>query len=83
MHLGAFSPVEITTDKLLLLTAGGGITPVASMLHTLASLGADTDIALLHYARSPEGVISGREIDLLARQMPRTRVISVFMRWDA
>jgi ferredoxin-NADP reductase len=72
--LGRFTPAGINANKVLLLSAGSGITPVMSMLRTFASLGVDRNIAFLHYARALDDVIFRDELEHLARQMPELQL---------
>jgi ferredoxin-NADP reductase len=53
--------------KLLFISAGSGITPIISMLRSLARRDAMGDVVLLHSARSPEEVIFGGELRHLAK----------------
>ncbi len=63
---GTFVLPEPAPAKLLFISAGSGITPIASMLDVLHSRGAVGDVVHLHSARTADGVIFGarlREID--------------------
>ncbi len=64
------SPGEPVPDKLLLVTAGSGITPVIGMLRNLFSRAepVEADIVLLHSALSRSEVIFGDEIRRYAAQ---------------
>jgi len=55
---------------LLFVTGGSGITPVASMVRTLAARGALRDIVHVHHARTPSDEIFGRELRALAAEHP-------------
>ncbi|MBI2245786.1 MAG: ferredoxin reductase, partial [Nocardioides sp.] len=61
---GEFVLPQPIPDKLLLVTAGSGITPVIGMLRNLFSRAVrpTTDIVLLHSALSRSGVIFGEEL---------------------
>ena len=59
----------------LFLTAGSGITPVMSMLRTLAARGPLPDIAHVHHARGP--AIFGQELRALAAAHPAYRLMLV------
>lgn len=55
--------------KLLFVTAGSGITPVMGMLRNMADIGGThPDIVLVHSAPTPEDVIFGWELRMLARE---------------
>ncbi|RJG40496.1 hybrid-cluster NAD(P)-dependent oxidoreductase [Mesorhizobium sp. DCY119] len=64
----------------LLLTAGSGITPAASMLRSLADHGSEADLVLVHFANSGEQMIFAEEMGQWARALPRLRVIPVVTR---
>jgi len=58
----------------LFLTAGSGITPVMSMLSTLAARGAMLDVTHVHLARTARDVIFGDELRALAAAHPGYRL---------
>jgi stearoyl-CoA 9-desaturase NADPH oxidoreductase len=64
--MGEFVLPSPVPAKLLMITAGSGITPVMGMLRTLAHRGERPDVVVVHSARTPEDVIFGREL----RAMP-------------
>jgi stearoyl-CoA 9-desaturase NADPH oxidoreductase len=64
---GQFVLPDPAPDKLLFITAGSGITPVMSMLRSLARRDEIADAVLLHSARTREDVIFGEEMRELAR----------------
>lgn len=61
--------------KLLMLTAGSGITPVMGMLRTLAARGPLTDVVLVHSAPTSDDVIFRDELALLAALHPGLRIV--------
>ncbi len=61
----------------LLVTAGSGITPIASMLRTVVARDAMPDTVHVHYARTPDDVIFGAELQAIAAAQPRYRLIVV------
>lgn len=71
--LGAFAP-RSAEGKLLLLSAGSGITPMMSLLHGLAAGGSRRDVVLLHSSRSAADLIFGEELRGLLPQWPQLRV---------
>ncbi len=71
---GEFVLPEATPHGLLFVTAGSGITPVMSMLRSLASRGPLPDVVHLHYVREASRLIFARELERLAREHPRYRL---------
>ena len=61
-----------------MLTAGSGITPVMSMIRTLVPHRPDSDVVLIHTARTPADAIFREELAELADQFPNFRVIHWF-----
>ncbi len=61
-----------------MLTAGSGITPVMSMIRTLVPHRPDSDVVLIHSARTPADAIFREELAELADQFPNFRVIHWF-----
>jgi ferredoxin-NADP reductase len=51
--------------RLLLVSAGSGITPIMAMLRTLADRGPLHDVTLVHSARTPDDTIFGAELRAL------------------
>jgi ferredoxin-NADP reductase len=62
---------------LLFVTGGSGITPIASMVRTLAARGALHDIVHVHHARTASDEIFGRELRALAAAHPGYRLTIV------
>jgi ferredoxin-NADP reductase len=60
---------------LLMISAGSGITPVMSMLRHLVRHGSNTEVTFLHFARTPNDLIFGRELAAIAERTPRVKVI--------
>jgi ferredoxin-NADP reductase len=65
---GDFVLAEPPPEKLLLITAGSGITPIMSMLRHLDAADAVGEVALLHSARKTDLVIFGEELRQLAER---------------
>lgn len=61
----------------LFVTAGSGITPVASIVRTFALRGAMPDVVHVHYARTAADVIFGAELRALAEAHPSYRLITI------
>ncbi|MDR9402691.1 MAG: FAD-binding oxidoreductase [Halothece sp. Uz-M2-17] len=67
---GKFSCYDHKKEKLLLISAGSGITPMMSMSRWLLDQGSHTDMIFFHSARSPEDIIFKPELELLSAQHP-------------
>jgi stearoyl-CoA 9-desaturase NADPH oxidoreductase len=64
---GTFVLPDPAPERLLLITAGSGITPIMSMLRDLAARGALKDVVHVHSASTAEQVIFARELHDLDR----------------
>lgn len=82
LTLGAPEGEFVYTDspRALFVTAGSGITPVASMLRTFAARGEMPDVVHLHYAQTPDDVIFGAELRALAARFPSYRLVERYTR---
>lgn len=58
---GEFTCDTLTSDKLLLLAAGCGVTPVMSMRRWLATYRPEVDVQVIYNVRSPQDVIFADE----------------------
>ena len=67
---GTFLLPDPLPEKLLFISAGSGITPIMSMLRSLAHRDALTDVAHLHSARTADDVIFGSELRGLRERHP-------------
>jgi ferredoxin-NADP reductase len=63
---GEFVLPDRRPQRLLLLSGGSGVTPVMSMLRSLADEEHDGEITFLHFARTPEDWLYAREVRELA-----------------
>lgn len=75
---GDFVLPEPTPERLLFITAGSGITPIASMLRSLAHRREMGDVVHLHYAPSRPEVIFGDELERLARRHASYRLAMLY-----
>ena len=71
---GEFVLPDAVPPRLLFLTAGSGITPVAAMLRDLMRAGDLPDVLLVHSAPTPADVIFGPELRALAARAPGLRL---------
>jgi ferredoxin-NADP reductase len=71
---GTFVLPDPPPQKLLFISAGSGITPIMSMLASLAGAGALGDVVHVHSARTEEGVIFGKRLRALEREHPGLRL---------
>jgi ferredoxin-NADP reductase len=63
---GTFVLPDRPPERLLFISAGSGITPIMSMLRHLAGEDALDDVVHVHSARTPEDVIFGDELRVMA-----------------
>jgi glycine betaine catabolism B len=68
--LGKFTCLPNPSPKLLLISAGSGITPVMSMTRWLADTATETDIVFIHCARTPKDIIFRQELEMMAARLP-------------
>ena len=68
--LGNFTFLPDLPAKLLLISAGSGITPMMSMSRWVQDTLAHCDIVFLHSARTPEDIVFRAELEAMAAQMP-------------
>ncbi len=71
---GSFNCVDHPADKLLLISAGSGITPMMSMSQWLSDFAANTEITFVHVARTPQDIIFRQRLELLAAQHPHFKL---------
>jgi len=71
---GDFHLQRTNNQKLLLLSAGSGITPILSMLRYLSDMNIAKDIVFLHSARREQDLMAQAEIALLASSFKHCQV---------
>jgi stearoyl-CoA 9-desaturase NADPH oxidoreductase len=81
LHIGPPSG-EVTLpdprpDRLLLVSGGSGITPVAAMLRTLADEDHRGSVTFLHYARTDDDVPFSLELSAIAARLPAVDLVVV------
>lgn len=74
---GLFTSDDCQTRPLLFLSAGSGITPLASMMRSFVDLAVNVNIAHLHFGRSPDDMIFLDEMTSWSRSLPGARIIAV------
>ena len=72
---GEFVLPATISRRLLMITAGSGVTPVMGMLRQLAQLGDVPDTVHHHSALTRDAVIFGAELRALAQTHPRLRLV--------
>jgi len=77
---GDFVLPEQRPERVLLISGGSGITPVMSMLRTLAAERHDGEIVFLHYARDRENELYRSELAELEASTPGLKVVVVHTR---
>lgn len=68
--MGDFTCAEHPARKILLLSAGSGITPMMSMSRWAYDAAADLDITFFHSARSCRDLVFQQELDRMSTQHP-------------
>jgi ferredoxin-NADP reductase len=69
--LGDFSYVKHPAQKYLFISAGSGITPMMSMTRDLNDRAPSSDVVFINCSRTPADIIFRRELEDLARHMPK------------
>ncbi|MBK6575738.1 MAG: hybrid-cluster NAD(P)-dependent oxidoreductase [Sandaracinaceae bacterium] len=77
---GHFTCARSSAEKLLMISAGSGITPVMSMARWLHDRGDPRDVVFVHSARGPRDVIFQDELRLLEQRHPSFRTALTFTR---
>ena len=70
---GEFAP-RSADGKLLMISAGSGITPMISNLHGFAAAGSSRDVVVLHSRRTGADVIFADELRRLSARWPQLRL---------
>lgn len=72
--MGNFTCANQSPEKVLLISAGSGITPMISMTRWLYDQAASTDVVFFHSARTPQDIIMRHELELMAARWSRLRL---------
>lgn len=73
-------PEVALPPKILLLSAGSGITPMLAILHALQASHYEGDVVLLHICQDQHQFIFARQLQQLADQFPALRLLPYFSR---
>ena len=76
--MGEFVLPAALPAKMLLLSAGSGITPVMAMLRSLKAQGYRGDVAFVHICRAPDDLIFANALKDLATRWPALRLVLHF-----
>lgn len=71
---GQFTCGPTPAPKLLLISAGSGITPMMSMTRWICDTAAETDVVFAYSTRSPQDLIFRKELELLNQQHPKLKL---------
>jgi ferredoxin-NADP reductase len=77
---GDFHLPDEAPERILLISAGSGITPVMSMLRTLCAADHRGQVTFLHFAPDPERAIYRAELERIAAAHPNVRLVRSYTR---
>jgi stearoyl-CoA 9-desaturase NADPH oxidoreductase len=72
---GDFHLPDELPKRILLISAGSGITPVMSMLRTLCASAYPGEVTFLHFAPDPHRAIYRNELECIAEDHPNVRLV--------
>ena len=72
--MGKFTCVDQPAQKLMLISAGSGITPMVSMVRWLYDTADERDLVFFHSARNPGDIILQQELEFMASRQPNFRL---------
>ena len=72
--MGKFTNFANPSNKIFLISAGGGITPMMSMSRWICDTVSNVDIIFLHSARSPEDIIFRQELEMMTARYPNFKL---------
>jgi glycine betaine catabolism B len=71
---GKFTCIDTPVPKMLMLSAGSGITPMMSMTQWLCDTAANTDIIFFYSAPRPQDMVFRSELEALSMQHPNLKL---------
>jgi ferredoxin-NADP reductase len=80
--VGLFNCIDITADKVLLLSGGVGITPVMSMARWWFDTNGEVDMIFAHSARTPKDIIYRRELEYMDSRITNFDLNFICERYD-
>ncbi|MDJ0705256.1 MAG: FHA domain-containing protein [Leptolyngbyaceae cyanobacterium MO_188.B28] len=72
--MGKFTCADQPAQKLMLISAGSGITPMISMARWLYDTADERDLVFFHSARNPGDIILQQELEFMASRQPNFRL---------
>ncbi|MGY0399409.1 MAG: flavin reductase family protein [Ostreibacterium sp.] len=75
--IGHFCLQDNPCDKVVLISAGSGITPMISMLRWLSDRGDGIDITFLHYVQNPKELLFPKELRQLDCMLPNLHLYQI------
>ena len=72
--VGKFTNFANPSNKVFLISAGSGITPMMSMSRWICDTASNVDIIFLHSARSPEDIIFRQELEMMTARYPNFKL---------
>ena len=80
--MGHFTCATSSAPKLLMISAGSGITPMLSMSKWLYDTAQERDVVFCHSARSPQDLVAFKELELMANHQPHFRLAITMTRLE-
>jgi glycine betaine catabolism B len=72
---GKFTCAPKPPSKLLMISAGSGITPMMSMSRWIADLAIPSDIIFYYCARTPQDIIFRQELEMMSARLPNFHLV--------
>ncbi|MGF1539652.1 MAG: 2Fe-2S iron-sulfur cluster-binding protein [Pleurocapsa sp.] len=72
--MGKFTNFAHQARKILLISAGSGITPMMSMSRWICDTVSDVDVAFVHSTRSPQDIIFRSELTMMSARYPNFKL---------